>query len=484
MSFERRSRISVAIAQSAIGALTLAALALFACASANAQAPSKGDPMLEALRRKVTAEPRHADSWRSLGRLHRKRGDTADALFCFTRAVELDPESPAAHFDLGETLASQGRGKEAGFHYARVVTLAPESFYAQQVPAAFRPVARSHAAPEKDRLAFLDESPSEAEGAVEPANWETQTFDGALDAERAIDRTFPPIDIPDKRLRLFVEAGAMWDSNVTLTPISRELSPDAVAAFKGFLSPEGEWVAWSNDVWRAGPLARSYFSVNEGNYSDYDLASFQPGAFLERDVDWLGRNVTARVDYVYSLDFLGGERFGDRHALTLSATALRDDGDVIYAYASASQTEFDDDGADPAADSLDGPAVAAGATRFFRTGAARIPTYSLGFDTTIAQTEGTDFRYFGASIRGGLTWQIAERWQFTPDASLGFRDYFDDASEPRRNDLVGRLGGKLRWRWTETLSVSAVVNWNRFISNDEAFDAERLEAGIVTTFLY
>jgi hypothetical protein len=464
---------------------TLSALTLTACLTAGAQEPRRGgEAMLEALRRKVQLAPEHADSWRLLGRLHRKRGDSPDALFCFSRAVQLDPENGAAQFDLAETLVEQGRSAEARTHYRRVLEVAPGSSYALDVPPAFA------ADPDADRLSedldpsLLETAPRIGDETVTPASWEIQTFDGAADAERELNRRFPPIDVPDKRVRLFIEAGATWDSNVTLTPISRELTNSDAAAFKGFLGPEGEWVAYSRDGWRSGPLARGYFSVNEGNYSDYDLASFQPGAFLERDGDWFGRDVTTRLDYVYSLDLLGGETFGDRHAMTLSATALREDGDVIYAYATGSYSDFEDNGADPAADSLDGPAVAVGVTRFFRTGASRIPTFSLGVDSTIVETDGTDFRYVGASIRGGLTWQIAERWQFAPDASLGFRDYFDDSSAPARSDLVGRLGGKLRWRWTETLSVSAVCNWNRFVSNDEDFDSERLEAGLVTTFLY
>lgn len=440
--------------------------------------------MQEALRRKIEVDPDHADSWRLLGRLHRKRGEASDAMFCFGRAVRLDPESAAAQFDFAETLVQQGRSEDAALHYRMVLDLAPGSSYAREVPAAFAAIPAGEPEGADFDQSFLDDGSPSDEEPVAPATWEIQTFDGSADAERELNRRFPPVDVPDNRVRLFVEAGSTWDSNVTLTPISRELVNSDAAAFKGFLNPEGEWVAYASDGWRSGPLARGYFSVNEGNYSDYDLASFQPGAFLERDGDWFGRDVTTRLDYVYSLDLLGGERFGDRHAVTLSATALRDDGDVIYAYATGSYSDFDDDGSDPAADSLDGPAVAVGVTRFFRTGGSRIPTYSLGVDSTIVETDGTDFRYVGASLRGGLTWQIAERWQFTPDASLGFRDYFDDATSPRRSDLVGRLGGKLRWRWTKTLSVSAVCNWNRFASNDEDFDSERLEAGVVTTFLY
>lgn len=440
--------------------------------------------MLDALRRKVQIDPERSESWRSLGRLHRKRGETSDAVFCFGRAVQLDPENAAAQFDFAETLVEQGRHEEAGLHYRMVLDLAPGSSYADDVPQAFAALPAAEGVDSAFDPDFLNESSPSNEESVAPASWEIQTFDGAADAERERNRRALPIDFPEKRVRMFVEAGATWDSNVTLTPISRELAASDAAAFKTFLNPEGEWVAYASDGWRSGPLARGYFSVNEGNYSAYDLASFQPGAFVERDGDWFGRNVTTRVDYVYSLDLLGGERFGDRHAVTLSATALREDGDVIYAYATGSYSDFDDDGSDPAADSLDGPAVAVGVTRFFRTGGTRIPTFSLGVDSTIVETDGRDFRYAGASIRGGLTWQIAERWQFTPDVGLGFRDYFDDASAPARQDLVGRMGGKLRWRWTETLSVSAVCNWNRFVSNDADFDSERLEAGVVTTFLY
>ncbi len=62
---------------------------------------------------------------------------------------------------------------------------------------------------------------------------------------------------------------------------------------------------------RFGPLIRGYFSVNDDDLSTFNLASFQGGAFAERDLYWGDRVMIGRTDYVYVLDLLDNNRFGD-----------------------------------------------------------------------------------------------------------------------------------------------------------------------------
>lgn len=262
------------------------------------------------------------------------------------------------------------------------------------------------------------------------------------------------------------------------------MTGDGPASFQGFLSPDLEWGAWRSESWRAGPLARGYFTVNEGPFSSLNLASYQPGAFFERTAAWGETPIVSRLEYVYTLDLLGENRFGERHALTASWMFLPLDGATTYTYITASQSDYADDGANPTVTSLDGPAISAGFSRFYQTALPAMPTWSWGVDLQSAMTDGDDYRYLGAAIHGDCTLRLSDRWTFIPSANLGYRDYSDFTGTPSRNELTSRLSGKLRWQCNDFWSVSLVVSYDRFSSPNPDFDADRIEAGMLATLLY
>jgi tetratricopeptide (TPR) repeat protein len=477
---------------------------LFHAAGALAQAPGSpagADPMLSLLQQMVAEDPTRADSWRLIGRIHRQHNRVPEAIDAFRRALAQQPDNAAAHHDFGELMAQLGDHSAAAFHFDQVMLLAPSSSYAARLvergirppPRMAAPVGMPIMAPPPAGIPNLLGGSGPTWGAEDVAangardlttvGYEIQTFDGADDLERRLNQLESDVASPAKTVRAFVELGALYNTNVALTPISRELTGNAAASFQGFLSPDLEWIALSAGRWRSGPLLRGYFTVNEDDFRSLNLASFQPGAFLERDASWGASEVIGRVDYVYSLDLLDGDRFGDRHALTASLTTILPEADVIYAYVTASRSEFAEDGADPAVDSLDGTAVSGGVSRFFQTGWELLPTWSLGADAEWADTEGADFRYRAVNLHGDTTFQLTERLSFTPRGGIGYRNYPDFTGPVSRDELTWRASGRLRWRWTEWLSTSAVVNHDRFASDNEEFDTERTEAGVVLTLL-
>ncbi len=476
----------------------------FAAASAaplSGQSPAAGvesaapHPMLALLYARVERDPHHSDSWRLIGKLQAQQGDTAMAVDALTRALDLDNENAATHFDLGQLLLASGDAANADVHFRQCVAIAPHSDYAKQLyqqrlvlqppglSDGLEPVAAAVSNDVAYALAQTELGIDEG-SQLDTVGYEIQTFDGADDLDRRLNELRSDADPAGRRLRVFLEMGALYNSNVSLTPISRDLVASDAESYQGFLSPELEWIALQRGAWRAGPLGRGYFTVNEASQRAFDLASFQPGAFLERDLQVGSSDWIARLDHVYSLDLLDGSRLGDRHSVTASMIMIRPDLDVIYTYFSTRFSQFDDDGLDASVSSLDGTSFTGGISRFFQTENAWLPTYSLGIDLESADTEGSDYRYRAINGHGDVTCQLSERWSLVTTVGVGHRDYYDFTGPVNRNELTWRVHGKLRWQWSERLSFAAVVGHDRFASDNEDFDAERTQGGIITTLTY
>ncbi|QEG38317.1 tetratricopeptide repeat protein [Roseimaritima ulvae] len=458
-------------------------------------AAAASDPMLAMMYARLERDPNHSDSWRLVGKLEAKQGNTQGAMNALMRALQLDPENAATHFDLGQLLLSGGDAANADVHFRQCVAIAPQSDYAQQLyqqqlvlpPAGLSDGLQPPAAAVSNDVAHAlaqSELGGDEASQLDAVGYEIQTFDGADDLDRRLNELRSDADPAGRRWRVFLEMGALYNSNVSLTPISRDLVDNEAESFQGFLNPELEWKALQHGAWRAGPLARGYFTVNESSQSEYDLASFQPGAFIERDLQVGSSDWIARLDHVYSLDLLEGHRLGDRHSLTASVIMIRPDLDVIYTYFTSQFSQFDDDGPDAASTSLDGNAFSGGISRFFQTENAWLPTFSLGIDLESADTEGSDYRYRAINGHGDVTCQLSERWSFVTTVGVGHRDYYDFTGPVSRNELTWRVHGKLRWKWSERFSFAAVVGHDRFASDNEDFDAERTEGGIITTLTY
>ncbi|WP_164100555.1 tetratricopeptide repeat protein [Candidatus Laterigemmans baculatus] len=438
--------------------------------------------ILRMLEARVASDPLHADSWRLIGRHHHRAGNQQGAEEAFRRALEIDPQNIALHFDYGNHLSDSGNPQQARHHYRQVHVLGPESGYTRQLV---------------ERGIVFDDLPGPPSGASDPANlgggpdllqasYQIRAFDHTEETEQRLGHPElePTLELtPPQRFRAYVEFGALYNSNVTLAPISRQLLDADADSAQGFLNPEFEWIWADWERTRIGTLGRGYFTVNESNLSDFNLASFQPGAFVERDQLFGRTDLSGRIDYVYSLDLFGGERLGDRHAVTTSATSLRPDGDLVHLFWTASFSQFDEDGENPQVESLDGPAHTLGISRFFKWDSRWIPASTLGANVESVDTEGADFRYAGATVHGDLTLALRERISFIPEVSAGYRSYDEYTGAVSRDEVVWRVGGRLRWDWTEAMSVSAVAGYDRFASDNELFDADRTQAGIVWTYL-
>jgi hypothetical protein len=462
--------------------------------------PSPGQlKMLHALQKRVAENPRHSDSWRSLGRLQKAVGDTDSAITSTSRAIEVDPFNAAAHFDLGQLLVSRGQKDQADYHFHRVHQIAPSSSYAEQltqqgfvgrdeIPVTLgSPVALTDKLTPNLPANSIGSTAENAPGildtlAVQPVGYEIQSFDGSDNLEQRFDQLESKALQPLNRLRIFFETGVLYNSNVTLTPVSRELAESDSNSFQAFANPDLDWKLIRTETTRLGPMFRGYFTANESTFQEFNLASFQPGAFLEHDFQ-LGQNeLIGRLEYVFSNDFFDGNQVGDRHAATASLTVIRPDLDAIYSYLTVAQSDFDDDGVNPSQTSLDGTTITAGISRFFQTGWDRLPTHSLGTDLESANTDGADYRYLSVNLHGSTGWLISDRWKFIPTWGIGYRDYADFTGPVARDEFFWRVHGRLQFAVTKSCAIALVAGHDRFASDNEDFDTERTEGGLVLTF--
>lgn len=452
--------------------------------SSFAQQPEVDHPdteMLTLLQNMVREDPTRSDSWRLIGRIHQKQGKMVHATEAFETALRYQPDNIAAHADLGDLLAELGQHQAAKTHYDAVMTLGPDSSYAEEL--AKRGFGSSDS---PDRVSTPDDYLSDDDGRnpINLIGYEIQTFDGADDLERMLDVMESDAVTPTDKIRAVFEIGTLYNSNLSLTPISRSLRTGDGSSAQLFINPSLEWIAISKGQWRFGPLGRGYFTFNESDFDSLNLASFQSGLFVERDLEWAEVPLISRLEYVYGVDFLGGDRFGDRHSMTASLTAILPDNDAIYGYLTTSYSDFSEDGMTPSVDSLDGVAYTAGISRFFMTDSKWVPTWSLGADLEHAATRGADFRYSAANLHTDATIQLLEKLSLTPKAGVGYRHYPDFSGAVDRDELTWRVGARLRWQFTKLISVSTIVGYDRFASDNEQFDTDRTEAGVVLTFTH
>lgn len=434
--------------------------------------------MLTMMRQAVQRRPKHSDSWRLLARLETKAGNRKAGKQALQTAIKLDPRNAAAHFDQVESLLQDGDHSSVVQHHTDLVfEIAPDSSYAKQL----RTMGLGPTNVGRDSQVDGTASPigSTGDGLIAQAGYEIQTFDAQDDFEQSLERLQHPSTNPDRRINL--EFGGLYNSNVSLTPISRQFSQSDAASFQGTFVPDMEWTTGRKDNLRWGPLARGNFTVNESDFSAFDLASFQPGFFLEHDTATGGNDYISRLEYGYSLDLLDGDRFGDRHSLTGSVLHIRPDLDIVYAYASLATSSFASDGTNPALDSLDGLTWSGGLSRFFQTGWARMPLWSAGIALEHADTEGDNFRYNAVNFNLDTTIELCPRWSLQPSAGIGYRDYVDFSGPGDRDELTWRAGLKLKYQINQNYSISLVGGYDRFASDNDQFDAERTQVGLIST---
>ncbi len=439
------------------------------CGASFAQAPDGRTGVIAVLERRVRERPDDAAAWRLLGKAWLRSGQAVEALSCLERALQLDPQSAATHCDLATALQQLGRAQDAADHFAEAVRLAPGSEYAALA---------------RENLAQL---PAPTQPAVALAGFEIQDF------ERS--DTFPDTAIRDglaqeppepagRPFSLRMEWGGLYTTNVTLAPTSRQFSAGEADSFQAVWNNDLEYLLADGEIWRAGPTFSGYFTLNEGPFQNLNLQSYQPGFFVERSLltDW--SILVPRVHYTFTLDEFSGNTFAHRHALNTTLTSYWDHGDASAVYWTTDYTNFADDGVLPAATSRDGWTNAVGLHHMWLTPTSWMSAFLIGSEVQLADVDGSDFAYRGASIYSEAEIPLSERLTLTLDGGWGYRAYHRFELVPSRDENIWSAGAKLRRTLSDSWSLVGVFRYDNFDSDNALFAAKRTAGGLLMQFEY
>lgn len=457
--------------RSAIGQLITPAILLAVCAVLAAAAGVRAaetaagemDPIERRLQERLAANSEDATAWRLLGRLLLERGNAKDARRVLEQAFILDPLSAAAEFDLARALMAIGEEAGAAEHFQHVQELAPDSEYARQA---------------MELSADLPHAGAE----TQQAGHEIRRFDGT---ERIPER-LPLKEQAQRRFftdyQITAQLGAQYNSNVALTPLSRDLSGKARDTFQGLFSPDATLDIFESEEWRFGTVFGGDFTLNEGDFQHFNLQSYRPGAFVEADLLYGTTLIVPRIDYEFGLDQFDFGTFATRQEVTASALALWSETHATIGYWSVDHTDFRNDGVAPFVTSRDGWTNAAGVTHEMTLTNRWLNLVRGTAQVEHADARGSDYRYNGVELSAGAVCPLGWGVELECRGGWGFRDYPDFVSGPARNEHILTAGGELRRELGKGFSVAVVAGYDRFISDNVRFDTERVLAGVLLVF--
>jgi tetratricopeptide (TPR) repeat protein len=428
--------------------------------------PPHNTPSLETkLRQRIAEQPEDGAGWRLLGRHLLQQHRLMEARAALEQAVRLSPHSAAAHYDLGRTLDELGEASAAAEAYRTAGELAPDSEYAR---AAGTSLERLEATPNPVSL----------------ADYRIRRFDGAEATDRIDEFAVPQAPWWRDRLTGRVETGVLYNSNVALAPLSRQLAPGTRQSLQAFVAPEMAFAIVDEQLWRSGPTLGGHFTLNESNFQQFNLQSYRPGWFTEFYLFRGQQAFVPRVAYEFTHDEFDGQTLGNRHALLSSLATYWDDVHASVVYWSIDHSNFINDGILPAVTSQDGWTNAVGISHDILLPSHVCRVIRGGVELSRADTTGTDFTYNGISLFAAGVFPIQPGLDFTLHGSWGYRDYPDFEFTPSRNEHIWRGGAELRKHFNEQLSAAAVFNFDRFNSQNPLFDAQRYVTGIVLTYRF
>jgi tetratricopeptide (TPR) repeat protein len=418
--------------------------------------------IVDRLIQRVRDRPDDASAWRMLGRIALEQQLLDDAAAFLEQSLSLDNLSAAAWFDMARTHQAQQQTAQAMEAYARVLDLAPDSEYAA--------------------TALQTLETLQAAQPIQLTDYEIRQFNGLehID-EQPMAEELAKATGPD-RLRLQLETGILFDSNVALSPISRSLAPGNTESGQIFLASYLEYRLFEGNNWRSGPRAAGNFTWNESDFSNFNLQSYRPGWFLARD--FFGETLVSslRIDYEFAHDEFQQTTFGNRHALTTAGTIFWDEGRATSVYWASDYTNFANDGIDPSVTSLDGWTNALGMFQEWGFRSPWISLLRLGGQVERADTTGSDNLYNGIGLNAEIVIPLAQRTDGTLSGSWGIRDYPEFESGIARDETLWSAAAQIRHRLNNAFAVRGVVSFDRFVSDNPLYDAQRLLAGVVLIY--
>lgn len=444
--------------------LTTLAIAQESQGVVQADASVSAVSILAQLEEQVRETPDDASLWRLIGKARQEQGDFDGALAALKQAITLDRLSAAAYFDLGQLAQEMGDHAYAQLALQQVQDLAPDSEYATKAAA---------------HLAAL-----QAYGEIMQTDYSIRSFDGSnLDGLTTED----PENLlagwaDDFEIRL--DLGAQYNSNVSLAPSSRELSPNQSNGAQANLSAQGRWLIINGEAFRFGPTLDMDFTFNEGNLEQFNLQSYRPGVMADGTLELGEIKLRPRVSYNFDHDEFQGDTFGNQHSITTALGSVWTDMHTTTAYYSIGYNNLANDGDDPFVTSQDGWSNTVGMLhdRIDRRSWFRL--FRVGGDFQDVDADGADFRFRG----GGLFTQVilvpVKDWHVTLRGGWVYRDYYDFTDTPSRDTHIWKAAAEVRKYFAAGFSTAFLAQYDNFQSQNSRFDSDRFLTGGVVTWEY
>lgn len=420
------------------------------------------------LRARVTERPDDGSAWRMLGRCLLQQQRHTEALEVLQQAVALSPTSVSAHLDLGKTWQALGDSESAADSYRMVMELVPDSDYAQSAQQA---------------LATL-RSVAPTQDVIVPADYRIRRFDGSELADRVDPLRQPEVPWWKDRLSLNLETGVLYNSNVALSPLSRELSNRSSGSAQLFVEPDLLLAIFDEPTWRSGPTLRGHFTINEGNLRQFNLQSYRPGWFVEFFLFRGEQSFVSRVAYEFTHDEFDSRTLGNRHAFLTSVAAYWSDEQSSTLFWSIDTSNFLNDGVLPSVTSQDGVTNALGVSHDVALSFTHWRLIRGGVEVSHASTTGSDYTFNGVNLFAAATFPLAAGLDLNVTGSIGYRQYPDFEFAPSRDEIIWRGGAELRKYFTDHLSAALVFNYDKFDSQNPLFASERFISGVVFDYTY
>ncbi|HUG69379.1 MAG TPA: tetratricopeptide repeat protein [Pirellulaceae bacterium] len=402
------------------------------------------------------AAPTNASNWRMLAKILHHRGDLAAAEEALQRALVLDPQSPAIHLDLGSLLLERQQVQAAIHHFSETVRLAPDS---EQGEAANLHLNQLSFDPQFTMLVAFE------------APWIPRPQPEDVTAHLHHEQ------LPARRLAVEVDAGALFNSNVELAPISRQLSSAERGGFQTYIAPEFHYLLHDSAAWQLGTSFDAYVNVNESHLSAFNLQHYQPGVYFDYRSIRGETELVTRVNYEYAIDLFDGEVFGNKQALTTSLTAFHDRPMTTLLYWTIDYTDFRDDGAVPDFDSLDGLTNTVGMSRSWEFDQWLLRRLDLGADAQWADVRGSDQKYRGIFVYSEARTACLFGSELVASGGWGYRDYPEFSGDPSRNEILYVAGLQLDRRISENWRCTLFFNYDSFDTPNTTYSAERYRSG-------
>lgn len=289
---------------------------------------------------------------------------------------------------------------------------------------------------------------------------------------------------PDARpWNLAVRASVSHDSNVPLAATDSTFAGEKSSTVFG-LGATGDYLLYKGARWSVKATGALQQTRNaDSSLREFDLTSLSPGIQAQRSFRLAGRPARLSLGYAARRDWLGGSGYATGQGATIDIGVRPKFATELGVFASASGTNFDDEGPDPALSSRDAVAYSAGvrAMHGFNSNRQAVRA-TLAYVKNDAK--GANFVFDGPSAGVQFLSYLYGPWAMAASASLARADYTNFAVDPRRETRIRDYRLVFFGPLSRKLSADLSLGRTEHRANQAIFEADRKYFSLGVTYSF